>query len=320
MKSIKGVGPATLRQAIIFLELNKSEMISSINRKYSMVNEQSYAEGESYARKQIEIAEKLGHEIISFLDPAYPNSLRVLPNSPVILYLNGDLDFLSDKCVAVIGTRDPTNHGKKIAERVTRWLCENGWQIVSGLAKGVDTLGHQICIDAGMKTAAVLAHGLDSVYPKENQSLAEKIVISGGVLISEYPYGVTVRPAQLVQRDKIQAALSAGVVLVQSSLKGGSLHASRETIRYNRPLIVVGQSLYDEQVNKDNIMANIVLLDDDDKRATKLLRTNSYPFELVIKMHSKDDYPLTLKALKKSHHSFTSHHNDQKNSSNSFLF
>ncbi|MGR3979430.1 DNA-processing protein DprA [Pseudoalteromonas sp. 1181_04] len=298
LKAIKGIGPATLREVQEFIHLESNEMIELISRKFPVINMKSYSLGKEIAKKQVEIAEKLGHKIVSFLDNDYPISLRNIANSPVILYVSGKLDFLNEKNIAVIGTRNPTPNGMKIASRVTQWLCSNNWNVVSGLAKGVDTLAHETCISAGKKTTAVLAHGLDiNVYPKENMGLAEKILETDGALVSEYPYGITVRPAQLVQRDKIQAALSAGVVLIQSGEKGGSLHASREIIKYKRPLVVVGQSKSDLLTSPSQLMANIILLGEDKGKACNLLKTNSYPSDLLIKMHSRNYYSSTLSAL-----------------------
>lgn len=320
LKAIKGVGPATLREVRDFINTEKSEMISLINKKFPMINIESYTIGEDYARNQLEIADKFGDKIISFLDPEYPNSLKGLANSPVLLYIRGSVDFLNEKTVAVIGTRAPTKHGEKIAERVTKWLCDNNWNIISGLAIGIDTIGHKTCLQTGMRTAAVLAHGLDTLYPKENEVLAQKIVSSGGALISEYPYGVTVRPAQLVQRDKIQAALSAGVVIMQSGEKGGSMHASREIVRYKRPLIIVGQSKLDTEMLEEKAMANLILLSEDNSSACRLMKMNKYPSNLMIKMYSKNEYLNALDALEQSNNVFSNLEHSEADNTDGFQF
>lgn len=300
LKSIKGVGPATLREICEFTKLDTSEMISLVSKKFPRINSESYALGQSLAQKQIREAESRGHTIVSFMDPEYPTSLRSLSDRPPILYAHGNISFLNRNTVAVIGTREPTKHGSLIAERVTRRLCTENWNIVSGLAKGIDTIAHQICLDSEMKTCAVMAQGLDTIYPKENIGLAERIIQLGGALVSEYPYGTPVRAAQLVQRDKVQAALAAGVILVQSGEKGGSLHASRAIIEYKRPLIVVGQSKSDTSRAEEKSLANLILLGNDKSEACRILKTASYPDELIIKMHSRANYPLMLRALEDS--------------------
>ncbi len=298
LKSIKGVGPATLKDVIEFVSLETSEMLNIINRRYSFINESSYSLGSSIANKEFETADRLGHRIISIFDKCYPESLLELKESPPILYISGNFDYFNEKNIAVIGTREPTSHGIEITEKITSWLCNNDWNIVSGLAKGIDSIAHRVCLNQGMKTTAVLAQGLDTkVYPSENRGLAEEILNSGGSLVSEYPYGTTVRGPLLVQRDKIQAALSAGVVLVQSGEKGGSLHASREILKYERPLIVVGQSKKDTLLNESKAKANLILLGDNDAEKIKILKINQINKEKIIKLHTRYEYPVVLETL-----------------------
>ncbi|PKG63276.1 MULTISPECIES: DNA-processing protein DprA [Pseudoalteromonas] len=321
LRFIKGVGPATLRDVLEFVILDKKDMIQMINRTYHNIDESSYSDAESLAKKELEIADRLGHRIISVFDSCYPISLLTLNSSPLILYIAGNIDYINEKNAAVIGTRDPTIHGAKIAERITSWLCENKWNIVSGLAKGIDTIAHTTCLKLGMRTTAVLAQGLDTkVYPKENIGLAENIINSGGALISEYSYGTSVRGALLVQRDKIQAALSAGVFLTQSGEKGGSLHASREILKYNRPLIVVGQSKPDVATNETKALANLILLGDDNIKIRKLLQVNQLPIDNIVKLHSKNEYSVALSALNKSFKRINDGCKDELGISSSFQF
>lgn len=320
LKAIKSIGPATIKEVERFLNLEPKEMVSLISRKFPKVNPETYSHGEDFARQQVATAERLGHKIISFIDPEYPKCLLHLSNTPIVLYVKGSVEVLNSKTVAVIGTRNPTIHGEIIAARVTNWLSKNHWCIVSGLALGVDTIAHKSSIASGGKTVAVLAHGLDSIYPKKNSNLAEEIVDTGGALVTEYSYGITVRPAQLVQRDKIQAALSTGVVLVQSGETGGSLHASRESVRYKRPLIVVGQSKYDVKVNFEKIMANLVLLDVDESRASKLLKSNVYPVEYIVKMFSKNEYSKVLNTLELERNQILNNSKNTKNNVVDFEF
>ena len=198
----------------------------------------------------------------------------------------------------MIGTREPTESGVEIAKRLTSWLVNEGFCIVSGLAKGIDTVAHETAIESRGNTVAVLAHGLDRVYPAQNRALLEDITKRFGCAISEYGYGTTVRGQFLVQRDYIQAGVSQGVVLVQSDLTGGSLHASRKILSYNRALFVAGQSKSDIASGKPKIMANMLLLSSDEAEIKKILKVKSYPNELLFKLQSKDDYGAAIKLLR----------------------
>tara|TARA_Y100001973_G_C5153584_1_gene309467 strand:- start:57 stop:1067 length:1011 start_codon:yes stop_codon:yes gene_type:complete len=300
LKSIKGVGPATVKDICGFLELSVSEMLAIIGSKYSMIDSNTYKKGERFAENQVAMAQKLGHSIVSILDTEYPKNLKATPNPPPILYVQGNLKALNEKSLTIIGTREPTEHGRIIAARVTKWACQHSWNVVSGLALGVDTIAHENCIKSEGTTIAVLAHGLDSLYPRTNSHLAEQIVEANGSLVTEYPYGTTVRPAQFVQRDKVQAALSAGVLLIQSGENGGSLHASRAALYYGRPLAVMGQSKTDIRNAAPKSLANTILLTRSEAEVCRILQINTLPKDLLVKVHSRKEYSTLLQAINKS--------------------
>jgi DNA processing protein len=180
---------------------------------------------------------KLGIKTISFFDANYPPLLKNISTPPLILNVIGDYQSLIDfPTVAVIGTRDPSNYGKVIGERIGYLLAQNNISVVSGLAKGCDTAGHIGCLKGGGKTIAVLAHGLDSVYPRENKHLAEKIVETGGCLVSEYMINTRALSNFFIERDRIQAGLSKATIVVETDIKGGTMHTVNYTLEYNRIL------------------------------------------------------------------------------------
>ena len=155
--------------------------------------------------------------------PFWP-ALWSIPKPPVVLYYRGDVSAAGRPAVAVIGTRHPTEWGRRSGERVAKRCCERGFAVVSGLAVGCDTAAHEGALAVGGASIAVLAHGLDSVYPAVNRGLAERLVEEGGLLVSEYPPGHELRPNQLVERDRLQAALSQAVIVVETDVKGGTMH------------------------------------------------------------------------------------------------
>lgn len=245
-------------------------------------------EAEVYSERQVAEAERYGHKIISMVDHDYPDSLKWVFDPPPILYCAGDVRLLQKDSITIIGTRSPTMHGSLIGERVTSSFCANGWVITSGLAKGVDAIAHQACIDAGGRTIAVLAHGLEKIYPAANKELAKRIIETGGLLVSEYGYKSFVGKSNFVERDRIQAALSKGVVLVQSDLRGGSLHASKAALRYGRYLVVLGQSVQDRLNQEPKIAANMVLAEGDNSAKAELLGVSLEEAGNIVYLRDKD--------------------------------
>ena len=249
------------------------------------------------ARYQIDLAKKYGHSIISYLDDVYPESLRTTFDAPVFLFCNGDLDLLSRPSVTIIGTRSPTPHGEIITKRITDWAVMSDWTITSGLAKGIDTIAHKQCLSSKGQTISVMAQGLNKVYPAENKTLAGEIVAKGGLLISEYTYDSFVGKSNFVERDRIQAGLSKAVFLIQSGLKGGSLHASKAILKYERYLFVVGQSKSDILENTENIQANLLLLGNNDFDKANLLNTTLEQNKNIIKFNNKKLYPKAINLI-----------------------
>lgn len=289
---LKGIGKMYLNELAIASEstgvsVNECYKVGKINNHSLEDVEAAYIK----AKEQIETAMTLGHKVISRLDDEYPNSLRALSDAPPILFCAGDISLLSKDIITIIGTRGPTEHGVSIADRVTKWFVNEGWVVASGLAKGIDTVAHESCLDAGGKTISILAHGLEKVYPAQNRALSEKIVQDGGLLITEYPYNSFVGKSNFVERDRVQAAVAKAVVLVQSDLVGGSLHASKAILDYQRYLIVLGQSLRDIQNGEDKISANMLLMQGSLSEKSRLLRVNEYLLKNVISLPTKEYLP-----------------------------
>lgn len=169
--------------------------------------------------------EQGGYSILGFFDKDFPKRYANIPDRPLLLYANGDLSALNtDHAVAIIGTREPTDWGEKAGRRLSTLFTEKGFAIVSGLAKGCDTAAHQGCLDAHGKTVAILGGGIDHIYPKENKPLADKILDTGGCLLSEYEPGMRPQKSSFVERDRLQSGLSQAVIVIETDVKGGSMH------------------------------------------------------------------------------------------------
>ena len=132
-------------------------------------------------------------DIISIEDKEYPSLLKEIDNPPICLYIIGRKDILNESNIAIVGSRDATEYGKYVAKDFANKLSNNGFNVVSGLARGIDSFAHMGAINAKGNTIAVLGNGLDTIFPKENIKIAEEIIMTGGCIISEYPLGTRTR-------------------------------------------------------------------------------------------------------------------------------
>jgi DNA processing protein len=224
--------------------------------------------------KLVERTLRLGIVALPVTSTAYPKSLALIDDAPPVIYYRGTLSTLAQvPGLAVVGTRKATRNGLVIAERIGRHFAERGWVIVSGLAMGIDAAAHKGALLGAGKTIAVLAHGLNSVYPKTNAALADDILANNGLLLSEYPAGVPAKPEQFVLRNRIQIGLSVGSVIVEGEEKSGTRTQAEYCLKNRRQLFGVIQ-------NDSTSGLNLV---------------SSLPTQLVAKrgavpIYSKDDY------------------------------
>ena len=192
------------------------------------------------AQQIISDSENAGLQVIGWGSKNYPVRLKALPDPPLVLYVKGSLAGLSsDMSVALIGTRKPSEFGRKSAFKIGFRLAENGATVVSGLALGCDTEGHLGCLAGKGLAVAVLAHGLDTVSPAKNLPLADQIVSEGGCLVSEYALGVEAKRNHFVRRDRLQSGLSDAVIVAETGLKGGSMHTVVYSEEQNRKLACI---------------------------------------------------------------------------------
>ena len=172
---------------------------------------------------------------ISIIDDKYPEILKASTNPPVILYCKGNIELLTTNCVATIGTRKNTMLGEKITSKTIEFLVKNNITIVSGLAKGIDTVSHISTLQNNGNTIAILPL-IDNIYPASNKKLAEDILNNNGLLISENKPNTSFHSSQLVKRDRIQSGLSKAVFVFETSINGGSMHATNDAIKLNKTI------------------------------------------------------------------------------------
>lgn len=186
-------------------------------------------------------------QIITFNDALYPQLLREIYNPPKKLFILGNPEILVQKQIAIVGSRRPTPLGLEIAHQFAFDLAQAGMIVTSGLALGIDGAAHRGCLAAKKPTIAVLACGLDYIYPPRHRDLAAEILDTGGALISEWPPGTKPLAAYFPQRNRIITGLSLGVLVVEASLKSGSLISARLAMEQNREVFAVPGSLHNPQ-------------------------------------------------------------------------
>ncbi|MEQ1353365.1 MAG: DNA-processing protein DprA [Candidatus Acidiferrum sp.] len=179
-----------------------------------------------------------GCQLINWTEPEYPQTLLQIYDPPVLFYLRGDPQILNLPCLSIVGTRRPTLYGSQMAERLGRDLAARGLAILSGLARGIDAIGHQGALAANGRAIGVLGTGIDVCYPKENKKLYEK-VLERGAILSEFPLGTHPAPENFPIRNRIVAGMPLGVVVIEGAEFSGSLITARLAMEFGREVFGV---------------------------------------------------------------------------------
>jgi len=231
------------------------------------------------AEKELELTTKIGAEILLYCDQNYPKLLKEIPDAPPVLTARGNIDLLNKNILAIVGPRNASFNGCKFAKKIAFELGNKGFVIASGLARGIDTAAHLGSIDTG--TIAVIAGGIDNIYPKENETLYYDIV-KKGVIISEIPFGHPPRGGNFPQRNRIISGISLGAVVVEATLKSGTLITARFALEQNREVFAVPGSPFDPRCQGTNrlIKQGAKLIENLDDIIEELIITNDESNEI----------------------------------------
>lgn len=259
-------------------------------KRYGEIDIDSIRDAYSKARNIIGRSREAGIGIASFYDEDFPEQLKKIvdekgkPANPILIYYKGKLSSIPRHGIAIIGTREPTPEGIRAGEYFGEKFAERGFNVISGLALGCDASGHRGALKANGFTTAFLAHGLDTVYPKENEALADEIVEKGGLLISEYPAGTPPMANYFVARDRLQSGMADATLVIQTGISGGTMHAVTSTIQAQKPLYAV---TYKDNVNQaEKVKGNVKLIN-----SQKAIPLSSGDIDAVLK---KIEQPSTL--------------------------
>ncbi len=194
--------------------------------------------GEKFADEQLRRLNRIGGRILTIWDPEYPDLLKKTYDPPALLYMLGHFTSNDKNALAIVGTRRPSPYGQMVAELFSRTLAELGLSVVSGLARGIDTVAHSTTLQTGGRTIAVIGSGLDVPYPPENRKLLDSIAQQGAV-VSEFPMGAKPDATNFPRRNRIISGLSLGTVIVESGEDGGAMITASTALDQNREVFAV---------------------------------------------------------------------------------
>ncbi|MFQ5649221.1 MAG: DNA-processing protein DprA [bacterium] len=245
LSAVPGIGPNRIRSlvghlksAVRVLNASRTELTQVEGIDTKTAESILRSDGLTFADEQLRRMEKCGAHVVTFWDKEYPELLKRIYDPPAFLFVRGEFKSEDKYAIAVVGTRQPTNYGRIVAEKLTQELSQSGLTIVSGLAYGIDTNAHANALNNGGRTIAVLGSGVDNIYPAENTRLAEKIA-NGGAVISEYPMGAEPDRSNFPRRNRIICGLSLGVLIIEAGSKSGALITAMNALDQNREVFAV---------------------------------------------------------------------------------
>ncbi|MFA5072486.1 MAG: DNA-processing protein DprA [Nitrospirota bacterium] len=245
LSSIPGVGRMTFRKLVSHFGSPESVLSATRNdlKKVAGLSDKvvegiTQSRWQEFAEREVAQASEKNVAIIIMNDPGYPENLRTIADPPLYLYVRGTLQPDDTRAVAIVGTRKPTHYGRTITHRMAYELAANGFTIVSGMARGIDTQAHRGALAAGGKTIAVLGCGIDIAYPSENKALMEEIAAHGAI-VSENPLGTKPEAGYFPARNRIISGLARGTVIIEAAEDSGSLITAKNAHEQQRKLFAV---------------------------------------------------------------------------------
>jgi DNA processing protein len=245
---VRGIGPVRLRMLLDFFGDIQSAWEAPEQALREIKLDRRSLGNFLKVRHQVNLDEVLrqvdraGAQVMTWDTPDYPNLLRQITDAPPVLFVRGTLTPADEWSVALVGTRKATVYGREVAHRLATDLVQNRVTLVSGLARGIDSIAHKAALDAGGRTLAVLGSGVDHIYPAEHRKLAEAIV-ENGALLSDYPLGTRPEAANFPARNRIISGLSLGVVVVEAGFKSGAMITADFALDHGREVFAVPGSI-----------------------------------------------------------------------------
>lgn len=199
----------------------------------------------SRVEQELKFIEKNNISVFSYLDKEYPQRLKFAEDGPIVLYSKGKMDLNVPRVVSIVGTRKPTEYGREFTEKLVKELVQCDVMILSGLAYGIDITAHRAALQNDLQTVAVVAHGMDEIYPGTHRSVMEKMMHNGGML-SEYMSDTNPDKENFPSRNRIVAGMSDAIIVIETALKGGSMITANLGNDYNRDVFALPGKITDE--------------------------------------------------------------------------
>jgi len=248
---VSGIGPVSFKSLLDYFHEDlaaawkaDSKELAQAGIAQKAIENLSRLRASSTPQRELEKLERLHIRVLTVKDKTYPPLLREIEDAPPVLYTYGKLTEADQFALAVVGTRNSTTYGRQVTEHIVTDLAKGQVTVVSGLALGIDTIAHNAALEAGGRTIAVLACGLDIIYPPVNRGLARRIVESGqGALVTEYPLGIQPEGGNFPARNRIISGLALGVLVVEAPEKSGALITAEHALKQGREVFAVPGSI-----------------------------------------------------------------------------
>ncbi|MDE0089105.1 MAG: DNA-processing protein DprA [Candidatus Poribacteria bacterium] len=249
---IQGIGPKTV-QFLIKILGSAEKVLSASSQELQNIEGLAPTARERLIHKklgcplerELELIHEFGCQIVTFYDAAYPPLLKEIDTPPLILYVRGELKPEDALSIALVGSRQAKDYGRRVSYQLSYQLAKRGLTVISGFAKGIDTCAHRGALEAGGRTIAVMGNGLSLIYPAANSELVEK-VIESGALVSEFPMGMKPRSENFPRRNRIISGLTLGTVVVEASNRSGALITARLASEQGREVFAVPGEIFSE--------------------------------------------------------------------------
>ncbi|MBZ0200645.1 MAG: DNA-processing protein DprA [Ignavibacteriaceae bacterium] len=263
--SVEGIGPGKIRNLLAafhsvenalaadYKSLITVEGISDILAGRIHRQKKNKQEHDSALQHELKVLEKINGKITTVWDDDFPPLLKKIFDPPLMLYYKGNFDEKDNYSLAVVGTRQPSNYGKIQAEKITTELCLQNITIVSGLARGVDSIAHHTSLKNGGRTIAVVGSGLNVIYPAENRRMFDEIA-EKGLIISEFPIDTKPDAQNFPKRNRLISGLSLGTIIIETGITGGAMQTAALSLDQNREVFAVPGNLGVPQSEGTNLL------------------------------------------------------------------
>ena len=263
--SIEGIGPGKIRNLLAKFKNTKNILSSDYQSLLSVEGistnlakrihkaSKERTDAHHFTEKELQKLAKLGGKIITIWDEEYPTLLKKIYDPPILFFLLGNLAEADQYAISIVGTRQPTNYGKVQAEKISMDLAKQGITIISGMARGIDSIAHNSAVISGGRTIAVIGSGLDVIYPPENKKLFDKIK-ENGAIISEFSLGTKPDAQNFPRRNRIISGLSLGVVVIETGATGGAMQTAAFALDQNREVFAVPGNIGVRQSEGTNLL------------------------------------------------------------------